>query len=84
MVEINGGSKWSPMSVTGLVFVYIASPQLGDIRLPGPPSGQGAGGGARTRNRRVHADLRTDSLAIVPPTPRVSQTSNIDVIYVFQ
>ncbi|GFN78078.1 hypothetical protein PoB_000458400 [Plakobranchus ocellatus] len=47
----------------------IASPQQGDFRLSGPPSGQGAGGGARTRDRRVPADLRADSLATVPPTP---------------
>ncbi|GFN74632.1 hypothetical protein PoB_000113800 [Plakobranchus ocellatus] len=40
-----------------------------DLRLSGPPSGQGAGGGARTRNRKVPADLRADSLATVPPTP---------------
>ncbi|GFN81349.1 hypothetical protein PoB_000785500 [Plakobranchus ocellatus] len=35
-----------------------ASPQQGDLRLSGPPSGQGAGGGAGTR--RVPADLRAD------------------------
>ncbi|GFO14567.1 hypothetical protein PoB_004107200 [Plakobranchus ocellatus] len=34
----------------------------------GPPSGQGAGGGARTCGRRVPAYLRADSLATVPPT----------------
>ncbi|GFO30512.1 hypothetical protein PoB_005701700 [Plakobranchus ocellatus] len=45
------------------------SPQQGDLRLSGPPSGQGAGVGARTRGRRVPADLRADSLATVPPTP---------------
>ncbi|GFN86396.1 hypothetical protein PoB_001290200 [Plakobranchus ocellatus] len=45
------------------------NPQQGDLRLSGPPSGQGAGGGARTRDRRVPADLRADSLATVPPTP---------------
>ncbi|GFN89851.1 hypothetical protein PoB_001635700 [Plakobranchus ocellatus] len=39
-------------------------------RLSGPPSGQGAGGGARTRDRRVHADLRADSLTTVLPTPQ--------------
>ncbi|GFO13388.1 serine/threonine-protein kinase 32c [Plakobranchus ocellatus] len=38
-------------------------------RLSGPPSGQGAGGGARTRDRMVPADLRADSLATVPPKP---------------
>ncbi|GFO08484.1 hypothetical protein PoB_003498900 [Plakobranchus ocellatus] len=46
------------------------SPQQGDLRLSGPPSGQGAGSGARTRDRRVPADLRADSQATVLPTPR--------------
>ncbi|GFO25030.1 hypothetical protein PoB_005153500 [Plakobranchus ocellatus] len=41
--------------------------------LLGPPSGQGAGGGARTRDRRVPADLMADSLATVPPTLRGDQ-----------
>ncbi|GFO17374.1 hypothetical protein PoB_004387900 [Plakobranchus ocellatus] len=40
-----------------------ASPHQGDLRLSGPPSGQGAGGGARTRDRKVPADHRADSLA---------------------
>ncbi|GFN91046.1 hypothetical protein PoB_001755200 [Plakobranchus ocellatus] len=47
----------------------IASPQEGDLRLYSPPSGQGADDGARTRNRRVSADLRADSRATVLPTP---------------
>ncbi|GFO35319.1 hypothetical protein PoB_006182400 [Plakobranchus ocellatus] len=47
-----------------------ASPLQGDLRLSGPPSGQGAGGGARTYDRKVPADLRADSLATVPPTPQ--------------
>ncbi|GFO33881.1 hypothetical protein PoB_006038600 [Plakobranchus ocellatus] len=46
-----------------------ASPQQDDLGLFGPPSGQGAGGGARTRDRKVPADLRADLLATVPPTP---------------
>ncbi|GFO29721.1 hypothetical protein PoB_005622600 [Plakobranchus ocellatus] len=33
---------------------------------------QGAGGRARTRNSRVLADLRADSLATMPPTPLFS------------
>ncbi|GFO11396.1 hypothetical protein PoB_003790100 [Plakobranchus ocellatus] len=37
-------------------FLYIASPQQGDLRLSGPPLGHSAGGGARTRTRRVSAD----------------------------
>ncbi|GFO03469.1 cathepsin-l [Plakobranchus ocellatus] len=44
----------------------MASPQQGDLKLSGPSPGQGAGGGARTRDRKVPADLRADSLAIVP------------------
>ncbi|GFO23700.1 hypothetical protein PoB_005020500 [Plakobranchus ocellatus] len=52
-----------------LSFLYIASPQQGDLRLSGPPSGQGAGSGARTRDRRVPADLRADSQATMLPTP---------------
>ncbi|GFN82853.1 hypothetical protein PoB_000935900 [Plakobranchus ocellatus] len=51
-------------------FLYIASLQQGDLRLSGSLSGQGAGGGARPRVRRVPTDLRTDSLATVPPTPQ--------------
>ncbi|GFO20235.1 hypothetical protein PoB_004674000 [Plakobranchus ocellatus] len=47
----------------------VTSPQQGYLRLSGPPSGQGAGGGARTRDRRVPTDLSADSLATVPPTP---------------
>ncbi|GFO16806.1 hypothetical protein PoB_004331100 [Plakobranchus ocellatus] len=39
-------------------------------RLSGPPSGRGASGEARTRDRRVPADVRADSLATVPPTPQ--------------
>ncbi|GFO46349.1 hypothetical protein PoB_007285400 [Plakobranchus ocellatus] len=42
-------------------------PQQGDLRLSGPLSDQGAGGRARTRDRRVPADLRADSLVTVPP-----------------
>ncbi|GFN76431.1 hypothetical protein PoB_000293700 [Plakobranchus ocellatus] len=48
----------------------MPNPQRGDLRLSGPPSGQGAGSGARTRDRRVPADLSADLLATVPATPR--------------
>ncbi|GFN90502.1 hypothetical protein PoB_001700800 [Plakobranchus ocellatus] len=34
-----------------------------------PSSGQGTDSGARTRDRRIPADLRAHSLATVPPTP---------------
>ncbi|GFO39645.1 hypothetical protein PoB_006615000 [Plakobranchus ocellatus] len=43
-------------------------PQQGDLRLSGPPSGQGTSGGARTRDRRVPAVLRADPLTTIPPT----------------
>ncbi|GFN91033.1 hypothetical protein PoB_001753900 [Plakobranchus ocellatus] len=45
------------------------TPQQGDLRLSGPPSGQGAGGGAQTRDRKVPANLRADSLSTMPPMP---------------
>ncbi|GFO35055.1 hypothetical protein PoB_006156000 [Plakobranchus ocellatus] len=48
-------------------FQYIASTQQGDLRLLGPPSGQSAGGGTGTRDRRIPADLRPDSPSTVPP-----------------
>ncbi|GFN89897.1 hypothetical protein PoB_001640300 [Plakobranchus ocellatus] len=46
-----------------------SSPHQGDLRLPGPPSGQGTGGVARTRDRRIPVDIRADSLATVPSNP---------------
>ncbi|GFO40265.1 reverse transcriptase [Plakobranchus ocellatus] len=52
----------------------LARPQQSDLRLSGPPSSQGAGGGARTRDRSVPADLRADSLATMPPTPPLNRT----------
>ncbi|GFO22410.1 hypothetical protein PoB_004891500 [Plakobranchus ocellatus] len=45
--------------------LYIASLQQGDLKLSDPPSGQGAGGGARTLDRMVSAYLRANSLAPV-------------------
>ncbi|GFO21184.1 hypothetical protein PoB_004768900 [Plakobranchus ocellatus] len=50
-------------------FLYKASPQQGDPRLSGPLSGQNAGGGTRTCDRKFHADLRADSQATVLRTP---------------
>ncbi|GFN96328.1 hypothetical protein PoB_002283400 [Plakobranchus ocellatus] len=43
---------------------------MGDLRLSGPPSRQGVDVGSRTHDRRFPADLRADSLATVPSTPR--------------
>ncbi|GFO29225.1 hypothetical protein PoB_005573000 [Plakobranchus ocellatus] len=51
------------------------SPQHGDLRRPGPPSGLGIGGGAQTCDRRVPIDLKGDSLSTLPPmspTPKES------------
>ncbi|GFN89461.1 hypothetical protein PoB_001596700 [Plakobranchus ocellatus] len=48
-----------------LVFMPTASTMQND-----KSQGRGADGGARTRDRRVPADLRADSQATVPPTPR--------------
>ncbi|GFO11123.1 hypothetical protein PoB_003762800 [Plakobranchus ocellatus] len=50
-------------------FLYLVSPQQDDLRHSGPPSGQSAGGGARSPDRKIPADLRADSLSTVPPTP---------------
>ncbi|GFO50680.1 hypothetical protein PoB_007718500 [Plakobranchus ocellatus] len=50
-------------------FLYVASPQQGRLRLSSPKSGQGAGGEARTRDRKDPADIRADSLSTVPQTP---------------
>ncbi|GFO13550.1 hypothetical protein PoB_004005500 [Plakobranchus ocellatus] len=44
-------------------FSWIASPQQGDLRLSGLPSGRNGGNRARTRDRRVPENLREDSLA---------------------
>ncbi|GFO43190.1 hypothetical protein PoB_006969500 [Plakobranchus ocellatus] len=44
-------------------FLPIASPQQGDFRLSGPTSGQDAGSGARTRDRRVTAEGSQGGLA---------------------
>ncbi|GFO02159.1 cathepsin d [Plakobranchus ocellatus] len=67
----------SPVWVIGSAFMraYYTKFDLGgcrhdDLRLSDPPSGQSACGGARTRNRRVPADLRADSQSTVPPSPR--------------
>ncbi|GFN87126.1 hypothetical protein PoB_001363200 [Plakobranchus ocellatus] len=60
----------TPAEGTITVQKFPASPQQGDLRLSGPPSGQGAGSGARTRDRRLPADLRADSQATLLPTPR--------------
>ncbi|GFN83716.1 hypothetical protein PoB_001022200 [Plakobranchus ocellatus] len=65
----------------GFGFLYIASPQQGDLRLSGPPSGQGVGSGARTRDRMVPADLRADSQATVLPTPQ-HQSKKMCYLYI--
>ncbi|GFN91028.1 hypothetical protein PoB_001753400 [Plakobranchus ocellatus] len=49
-----------------MFFFYIVSPQQGDLRLSGPPSDQGAGGGARTLDRKVPADLASHCATNAP------------------
>ncbi|GFN75749.1 hypothetical protein PoB_000225500 [Plakobranchus ocellatus] len=53
------------------VFLCVCAPdpQQGNLGLSGFQSRQGANGGARTRNQRVPADLRANSLATVQPIP---------------
>ncbi|GFN98055.1 hypothetical protein PoB_002456100 [Plakobranchus ocellatus] len=48
-----------------------SSPQQGDLSFLGPPSDQGAGGGVRTRDRRVPSNIRADSLTTEPPRPQI-------------
>ncbi|GFN98569.1 hypothetical protein PoB_002507500 [Plakobranchus ocellatus] len=57
----------------GLGFLHITSPQQCDLSLSGPPSGHGAGGDVWVSDRRDPADLRADSLATVPRTPRAQR-----------
>ncbi|GFN78152.1 hypothetical protein PoB_000465800 [Plakobranchus ocellatus] len=52
-----------------------SSPQQGDLKLSGILSGQGTGVAAQTRDRRVLADLRADSLSTVPPTTLICPKS---------
>ncbi|GFO41890.1 hypothetical protein PoB_006839500 [Plakobranchus ocellatus] len=47
----------------------IASTQQGDPRLSGPQLSLDAESGARAPDRGIPADLRTDLLATLPPTP---------------
>ncbi|GFO29919.1 hypothetical protein PoB_005642400 [Plakobranchus ocellatus] len=57
-------------NVTGVIntdrWRLLPDQEQRDLRLSGPPSGQGVGGGARTHDRRVLANLRADSLSNVP------------------
>ncbi|GFO19725.1 hypothetical protein PoB_004623000 [Plakobranchus ocellatus] len=46
--------------------VYGLQSITDDLKLSGAPSGQGAGCGARTRDGRISADLRADSLSTEP------------------
>ncbi|GFO34742.1 hypothetical protein PoB_006124700 [Plakobranchus ocellatus] len=59
-----------PIPSQSAIIPYDSSPQQGDIRPSSPPSGHGAGGGVRTRDRRGPADLKADSLVTEPPTAR--------------
>ncbi|GFO15178.1 hypothetical protein PoB_004168300 [Plakobranchus ocellatus] len=72
--ESNTSDVMKPfISVSDPMEKITRTPKQGDLKLSGPPSGQGAGGGARTRDRKVFEDLKADSLAIVRPTPRTAK-----------
>ncbi|GFO05187.1 hypothetical protein PoB_003169200, partial [Plakobranchus ocellatus] len=62
-----GAPHFTSRAMTGKKQDSRGNPQLRDLRFSGPLSDQGAGGGARARNRRVPADLRADTLITVPP-----------------
>ncbi|GFO49858.1 hypothetical protein PoB_007636300 [Plakobranchus ocellatus] len=68
-------SHVGPVARVWCWLLCVATPQQGDFRFSGRPSGQGADGGTRTHDRMVPADLRADSLATVPPMPRSSSNS---------
>ncbi|GFO24636.1 hypothetical protein PoB_005114100 [Plakobranchus ocellatus] len=84
----SSNSSSSSSSSSLVWFSCLASPHRGDLRLSGLPSGQGADGGARVRDRSVPAYLRADSISTVPPTPfnpggtmKLIVVSNDDVDY---
>ncbi|GFO42213.1 hypothetical protein PoB_006871800 [Plakobranchus ocellatus] len=60
-----------------LMMFSILNPQQGDFRLSGSPSDHGAGGGARTRDRGIPADLSSDSLVTEPLTPRRNRVRGV-------
>ncbi|GFO10317.1 hypothetical protein PoB_003682200 [Plakobranchus ocellatus] len=64
--------EFKPTARTSQEIQSKGSPQQGDLRLSGPLTGQGTGGGVQTRDRRIPADIRAGAPAIVPPTPPLS------------
>ncbi|GFO10914.1 hypothetical protein PoB_003741900 [Plakobranchus ocellatus] len=62
-------TKFRYMINTNRKTISPASPQHGDLRLSGPPSGQSVSDGTRTRYIGAPADLKEDSLSAVPRTP---------------
>ncbi|GFO03662.1 hypothetical protein PoB_003016700 [Plakobranchus ocellatus] len=56
-------------SAKGRLAFCVVNPQEGDLRLSDPPSGMGAGGGARAYDSRVPEHLRAGSLFTEPPRP---------------
>ncbi|GFO14583.1 hypothetical protein PoB_004108800 [Plakobranchus ocellatus] len=54
----------STQSHKQVLFLSTVSPK-GDLRLSGLPSGQGTGGGAPIRNRRLPADRWAGSISTV-------------------
>ncbi|GFO28972.1 hypothetical protein PoB_005547700 [Plakobranchus ocellatus] len=60
------------MGANAVAGLHRACPQHGDLRLSGPASSQGSGTGHEPATK----DLRTDSLATVPPTPPDNQAEH--------
>ncbi|GFO20251.1 hypothetical protein PoB_004675600 [Plakobranchus ocellatus] len=54
----------------------MQSPRQDDLRLSEPSSGQGTGGGARNRDRRVPADRKAGFLSTSSPTLRCIWKTN--------
>ncbi|GFO08315.1 hypothetical protein PoB_003482000 [Plakobranchus ocellatus] len=46
---------------------WLIGSQQDDLRLLGLLSGQGISDGIRTRDKRISADLKADSLSTAPP-----------------
>ncbi|GFO15870.1 hypothetical protein PoB_004237500 [Plakobranchus ocellatus] len=57
---------WFGLICFGLILVFIVRPQQGDIRLSGPPSGQGTGGEVQTPDGGIPPDIRADLLSTAP------------------
>ncbi|GFN88231.1 hypothetical protein PoB_001473700 [Plakobranchus ocellatus] len=60
-----------------VTFLCTVSLHKGDLRLSGPPSGQGTCSGTKIGDKRIPADLMVDPLSTVPTTLRDILRHNI-------